>query len=577
MKKTKSRFLLLFFSITAVLFLAIALFTFKSPSKVSADVAETSTSFTITSYDDYGYGYSGSGKDFFPASKDTYYYDIANNTKNVEGDQLSNNDVGVKFSGINGTSVYEFDDGTFALGEDIIFTFTDVKNGRESIDGLREYCFEVMRYNNGEYVPVVVFGLETRNNYKGDSEITVGAKYYDTTVKVILYKYKIANYGLDGDLQIKLSNIGVNSKYRIYARYYEALHSSTNIFGVKKYNDTQTAEIYSDVTSVSECVEYAIENGQFDAYGEVLQAEANALVAGLTLQEITVAYLKAIPDTPFAEKVTEKVEVYKSADDVDVEFHDVLDALGKDNLTVFNSHSVEFVYDSDTGYYDARYLKSVALNAKTVDGNIYTYYLDINKSYEDFFGPLKSDGAITSGLYEYFLSTALYTKYPAISGWEPSEIYGHFGYVVVPQTYTLNSVWSLLFDNGTGYSGVINSFEFFDIISYGSYETLLNKYNYNNLEIAWNAVAGWVTGASYSANHYLIVADPMAEKSSLGENGSGDFDDDRGAIRKDIEDFFGSILGVFSIGKNVSNTILSIIVLALIVGVVIVIIRRSNK
>lgn len=320
-------------------------------------------------------------------------------------------------------------------------------------------------------------------------------------------------------------------------------------------------------------------------------------------QYIALDYLKRIEGTCFARKVKTYIYVPVYENNV-VLVSDVKKALGLTSFGIMQSYCKEIVYDAETDVYTAIYYKSVYLNAKTVDGNYNNYYLDCNLSFEEFYSKFLSGGqyaytaddvkqakekdiiikegdtvdcqVLSSDLYEYFWNNILregLSKYD----YKPSEVYGYWGFIAIPQTHTLNSLWSELFDTQTTYLGAMKSFVFSTQLTWGAYQRLLTDYGYGFLEQAWEGIAGFFT--TYSASFYIVYIDSEETEFMIAENAADDIEDNHGAIRNDIEntieDISKSIENFFADQKNVINLCITA---AVVIGLLILInvIRRKR-
>ena len=311
-----------------------------------------------------------------------------------------------------------------------------------------------------------------------------------------------------------------------------------------------------------------------------------------TEQYIALDYLKRIEGTCFAEKV--KTYVYVPVYDNHVVLvADVKNALGLTSFGVMQSYCKEIVYDAQTDVYTAVYYKSVYLNAKTVDGNYNNYYLDCNLSFEEFYSKFLSGGqyaytaedvkqakennitikegdtvdcqVLSSELYEYFWNNILregLSKYD----YKPSEIYGYWGFIAIPQTHTLNALWADLFDTQTTYLGKMKSFVFSTQLTWGAYQRLLTDYGYGFLEQAWEVIAGFFT--TYSASFYIVYIDSEETEFMIAENNADDIDDNHGAIRNDVEDTIEDVVkSIEDLFADKGKIIEIVIVVAVVIGV----------
>lgn len=285
---------------------------------------------------------------------------------------------------------------------------------------------------------------------------------------------------------------------------------------------------------------------------------ANSVLVGES-KTIKVKYLVNIENTPFAKAETATVSLKTVSDSVSVS--DVASALNKATMNVLMSVCMSIDYDSANNIYVAHYAKSVWLNAKTVDGNNLNYYLDCNLSFQDFYKPFVTDGVFDDDLYEYIFYTEIIGKYSALANYTPDKVYGYFGYIVIPQTYTFNQAWAELFGKQTTFSGVVKNFEYDELLTLAAYNKLLTDYQYTWLARIWNDVIGAVTGGSWNATHFIIYADTTTTEAYIANNGATNISDNNGLIRNDVTSFVDYVITKI---KSKSTSIKIVVILILI-------------
>ena len=284
---------------------------------------------------------------------------------------------------------------------------------------------------------------------------------------------------------------------------------------------------------------------------------------------VTVEYLKNISDTPFAERVKAQITLKIPANTTTLSPDAVASALNVANVNCLLSQCKEFALSGSS--YVATYSKSVWLSAKTVDGNSLNYFLDPNLSYEDYFGALARDGIISEDLYEYIFFTKIVNEYKELSGLSPSDVYGYFGYIVIPETFTYNQAFAEMFGKQTKFDGVVKEFEYSQSLSLSSYNKLLKDYDYSWLERVWNGVWGALTQCN--ANHYIIYADATTSESFINENNADTITDTDGLIANKVEKVVETIKNYeFKLNAK-TGSMLAIIVIA---GIVIVVYRTQG-
>ena len=121
-------------------------------------------------------------------------------------------------------------------------------------------------------------------------------------------------------------------------------------------------------------------------------------------------------------------------------------------------------------------------------------------------------------------------KFPAVANYTDTTLYGLWGYVVVPQTTTFDSLFDDVFQRPTEWSGSFFNYKIEGSLSVETYTALLREHNYSWLETIWQtAFTGVTNGFSLDATHYLFYGSPKNPEVNIGENG-GELGDESGAI-----------------------------------------------
>lgn len=327
-----------------------------------------------------------------------------------------------------------------------------------------------------------------------------------------------------------------------------------------------------------------------EPFGADFAETASSIVNGAEKKSIRIAYLKDIPGTPFAKEVSEIIEVpmYNEKPTID----DVCDAFGVKNLDVHDSYVYE-IEKVEENYYRARYLKNCFFTGVTHDGKAFTYYLDINKSYKDMYWPMVEKGIMDEGLYELQFTRVIDAN-PEIKGMNFDELYGTWGFAVIPDTKTLNNLWTDLFDIESSQVGTVGMFSYKDKLTRAQYNKLLEDYEYTWAQKAWDFLVDWVDGGA-SANYYIFWTEPGTRgafyKTGGADNGKGVFAKDFTKYTDRIENLtsktfdvvFDVVDGAGDIIKNASDGIGSMFSsgfssVLIIAGIVIfIILIRNNK
>ena len=326
---------------------------------------------------------------------------------------------------------------------------------------------------------------------------------------------------------------------RYFVRFeYDYLQTTDDMFW---NNETLSAinscnprnKIDSKIASVYDVVNDMYLRNDIDLLTSEGQKQANTLLELGEVKEIQISYLEQIGNTPFATKKYAYVEVpVKSGM---VEPHEVANAMGVDNFNVMQTSCMYFKQDYYTKVYNAYYLQNVWLSSKDANGHSVNMFLDINVSYRDYYMRLVDDGIMSSGMYEWLWNSML-TTYNELLEYDDSELYGYFGYAVIPDVSSINSLWNDLFDGGKSFDGVIKHFEYKQAnLSLNAYNKLLTEYGYNWLSKAWNDFMSFFKSDGASANHYFFYVDGLKDNSFIAENGADDITDNGGAMQNGVE------------------------------------------
>ena len=275
---------------------------------------------------------------------------------------------------------------------------------------------------------------------------------------------------------------------------------------------------------------------------EGLIKTANTILDNSGKYDIKITYLKQIKNTPLAQKVTKSVKANLYGGNT-LLYDDAAIAVGEE-LHCLGSNVKEFIYDADTGTYVAKYLTAMKVIARTEDGNSLDYWLDINTSYYDYFQDLLT-AATDSGvakMYEYFLSSWI-ARYPEISGISEKELYGYFGHVVIPNTYSWATLWNEVFQVPTEFKGVIEKESYQSNMSLAAYNRLLRDYDYSWYERIYSTVYSLLEqGLKVSSVHWIFLANPKIQTPVISENGSTAEDNDFSSIGNGIKDVVDTVV-----------------------------------
>ena len=306
---------------------------------------------------------------------------------------------------------------------------------------------------------------------------------------------------------------------------------------------------------------------------ETMILRAYEILGVLSEKEVTVRYLKQIGSSPFATRLEKKITVSVLNDRIF--YDDVMNALGVDTLNLLGATVGSIDYEG-SDVYNVKYLSSAHVEAKTADGNLKDYFLRLEKSLDSYYRQYVEDGVFEEALIEYMLNDAK-LRHPELTAYEAHEIYGLWGYVVVPESNSFNSLFADVFNKPTNFSGTYFHFASHDTLSISEYNTLLEEYDYGWITRIWESAKEYMVGDwTHECTHYLFYADPKYQEVNIGENG-GDLGETGGAIQETIKDGVEDIRN--SIEENASwwrwtKAIIAIVgVVAGVLGVVYVLVK----
>ena len=234
-----------------------------------------------------------------------------------------------------------------------------------------------------------------------------------------------------------------------------------------------------------------------------------------------------------------------------------------------------FESNADQTEWTARYYNSVHLRTKTVDGagHYIDMFLDLNKSYGDYYGTLASTIADGAGLYSYMWNEFL-LEYPVLESdeYNPDNVHGFFGVVWIPERSafaSFNAAAAELFNVKNEEFGFIKAFKGTRSITYNEHKALMTKYNYSWMATAWEAVVDLLTLENVMAEYYFFAAKPMSY-TGISQTGDASKDDEDGALENVVRDPLGAVgdlLGdFFGLGDGVGGVIERVVSFLIVLG-----------
>lgn len=388
------------------------------------------------------------------------------------------------------------------------------------LDEMRLFVAEKeITYNTQESIELGYFeyGKETSEACSSEWIGKIKAQYYLKDADFKQYVLPAHSGFLSSSVpyvNIILNATSPTMQYKIKFEYLFFMCDYSGMFSTT-YNNVKEFSCESDWRSVLEIIEKAEEQGELE--DGLLNGDAEAvekaedLKTGVTLDNVAVNYLEPIEGTPFAKKAREIIEV--PVVNNQIHLADVLSALGKDSISAFgaaiksitrpNADSIEFTVT----YYYSSWLRAI-----TTDGNYVDYFSNMNLSFRDYYYQYVTDGVLPAYIYDYMYN-GIINKYPK-QLWEyqtvdkEDELFGLWGMAVLPQSYSINSLWAQCFDTKTEKGDQISMFSYQKTMTHAEYQNLLKTYEYGWLERAWATVGGILDGGTAEAYHYFFYAEP---------------------------------------------------------------------
>lgn len=459
---------------------------------------------------------------FADTTKSTYDYAKENYYKNYleTCDPLTENDI---------TSGYDSKFGVFSPGaiihtKELYYLGFYFKGNTLPLGTKTEYTFTILRLQaDGTYIPV------------GVNVFSFTVLSYDYTDTTLSYCSVGESFNVDVDAVTTNKgfineNFGFTFKVAPFTSYKIALvinqYKATKTLGGVivgsdvKYSKMTTSDTRSyalvlnnmiDNTGVDLSQEYDVENSPFGVTEEVYKSWQDIHNGIIVDTDITLSYLEEIENSFFAVKKTVTLNVKRNNLTGEIFKDEVLSKLNLPNFKCYIANFKKFDEISEK-VYNVDYLKAITFTAETSDGNTFNYYLDINNTYADVFNPFVETQTLPDGASETFYNSML-NDYPEIEDIPKEDLYGFFGFVMIPNTYTINSALAEIFGETTKFDGVLKHKYLKLGVTAGDYAKLLSDYNYGWLSIVWNEVAGFVAGTT--ADCYLLIAEPTKEEGRI--------------------------------------------------------------
>lgn len=297
-----------------------------------------------------------------------------------------------------------------------------------------------------------------------------------------------------------------------------------------KYFEWEYNQVKSPTWSVSSALEQMEDEGRLTAANLGVNSTTFETVAGIAgtpeKRTITVEYLEQIGKSPFAAK--KKVKVAVPMTDGKPVYDDICSAMGNKSLKCLGATVAGFEKDT-FDVYTAQYESSYHFSALNEEGMDYEIYIELNRTYQEYIEDLEATGVFEEGMFSFVLND-LRLKYPDLESYEANEIYGLWGYLVVPATVSWNDLFSKILSVDTKVGGTIVHYQADGRIPmYEQVQSLKQDFGYTWLESIWESIKTFfvdhdtiIDGAP--ANHYIFVGNPKVASGSVDESGGAEGD-----------------------------------------------------
>ncbi len=364
---------------------------------------------------------------------------------------------------------------------------------------------------------------------------------------------------------IVINNIDFSKKYFITVNY--------------SLNGGETSSFSSSPVSVYDIYNTLSSENSFDIHGlsENDSKTLSSLVKSITRTKSKIEYLVQIPGTPFAEKVITELELPIVYNYITV--NDAATALGLPaGMKVLNAYAESIDYDERSKIFKVKYAKSFWFKGKNADGVEQNLFLDFNQSFDSFYYGIFDKYFSSEGFASMYWND-IKLKYPQLSRYNSSEVYGAWGFVIIPNTYDLSSAFSKMFEQRSFHSS-LTPYQYNMFLSAEQYNKLDANLNYSWLSLMWKKLMADLLDnqKGYEAHLYFFyVNNDDSSQLFIGENGADDFYDNKSAVGNTFEDIGAFIDNSFTnmFGKW-AMLALGGIVLSFIVIIIFGSIRSSN-
>ena len=390
----------------------------------------------------------------------------------------------------------------------------------------RSYVFEDdgIRYNGKFYDKTSDFYRNLDGDVK-DIDTRFGAEPVAYFVRESEYMLKMDNSGFLPTIYIDVPVMSMNANYFVALTTYTIEKGESYTTGALWWKETKN-KIDSTISynrspsvNVKETLEDMQESGNLETViPEEEKNNAENIIQNTETKEVTISYLEQIGRTPFATRIEKKVNIPLLNDEIN--YDDVCVALGKKSLTCLGAAWKSFTKDT-FDVYTVNYHTSVHLQVYQDDeGHYAEKYFKLESSFEDFIADIEATEVFKEGTFDFALNE-IKVNYPSIQEYEADEIYGLWGYIVVPET----KKWTDLFENllkvPDDFQGFIKHYEAKGKLQQAEYQKILqDEYNYTWNQSFNRTFWTYIFGNGDSIDgvdctHYVFFADPKIAEASI--------------------------------------------------------------
>ena len=353
----------------------------------------------------------------------------------------------------------------------------------------------------------------------------------------------------------------VDGRLRLYfdveLNSYDAQYFLTLDYDYSLDTVRETGSIQSDTRSIGQVLTNMKADGSFDKEIPVsLQEKAETILYSVSQKEtLNVEYLERIGETPFARKVVQEITVPVldktiRKDDVELQIGKTTDCLG--------SYVTSFNFNQSRNVYESTYATSMLAYIRRPNGEEVEVFLDINLSYAAYYNPFVTAGYLEEDAYFWMWNNMIAKYSEALSPFSDrrEDVYGLYGYALVPRGYEISDIWASVTGTRTQYKSTWSLYEQNTTLRTSQYDALLGTYHQNWFQRTWNVIQNWFSPGTINAKHIFFYGDASDTIGVVSGNGSDEIDNTKSLILNDGEDAVKAVVSTIELaGKTVVNKV----------------------